>query len=72
MEYDFLDERADTKLFFNRVFTTLGERSIIFQIKEDELEMNEVIEQFRHHKNPLIRNTVELLEKYYQNIITKN
>ncbi len=61
VEYDFLDERADTKLFFNRVFTTLGERNIIFQIKDDELEMSQVIEQFKLHKNPLIRNTVELL-----------
>ncbi len=61
VEYDFLDERADTKLFFNRVFTTLGERNIIFQIKDDELEMSQVIEQFKLHKNPMIRNTVELL-----------
>ncbi len=61
VEYDFLDERADTKLFFNRVFTTLGERNIIFQIKDDELEMSQVIEQFKLNKNPLIRNTVELL-----------
>lgn len=37
VEYDFLDERADTKLFFDRVFSTLGEKTIIFQIKEDEL-----------------------------------
>lgn len=72
VEYDYLDERADTKLLFNRVFTMLGEKNIIFQIKEDQLEMAEVIEQFKHTHNSLIRNLVELLDKYYQDVVIKN
>jgi hypothetical protein len=31
VEYDYLDERADTKLFFNRVYTMLGEKNVVFQ-----------------------------------------
>lgn len=72
VEYDYLDERADTKLFFNRVYTMLGEKNVVFQAKEDELEMTEVIEQFKHSKDQLIRKTVELLEKYYENVMSKS
>ena len=39
VQYDFLDARADKKLFFDRVFIPLGEKKVIFEIKDDEIQI---------------------------------
>jgi hypothetical protein len=32
---DPLDDKADLQLIFNRVFSTLGDKNVLFEIKED-------------------------------------